>query len=625
MRTSVAVAVLFLVSACDTRVPGTGCKSNQDCLNEGITDAVCVDAVCIERCSNDNPCPAGEVCQDGRCRAQGEPCTRHEDCATCKACRDGRCLPQGADEDLKDECAEGPCLTGLCDGAGACGFAPVGTVCREAAGACDVAEVCPGDGPVCPDDGFLPPSHVCRDASGECDQPESCTGTGPECPEDQFKPATTVCRAAVDECDRAEMCSGTSASCGADLKAAEGTQCGLESCSGTLYTSGRSCDGTGVCREATVIDCAPYLCGENACRTACESNAECATGYCDLESRACAEDVIEVDCSTAPGALQAAIDACVPGVTCYLRARGTCDKLTIENRSVYIDGGQSCVVRPSSPGPAVTILENDGTTDQTTSVVLSGISVLGAMGQNAHGIEVIGIRNGAPKLTLRSAVIGGPASGENNSGLGLSAQNSTVSLVDSTIQNNTGIGLRVTNGDCLNCLAALERSRIIANAHGGIELSKTSFRVTNTVIAANGVSLSAQVGGVLVVQPGSTRVFAHNTVSKNGILGNSGIECLGSGGFPIVNSIVWANGKQAEGDEVVGCGTSLPGSHIEGSPAQACGEGADPSLSDDFHLDASSPCIDAAPDCAGLTIDIDGDPRPQHPGAQCDVGADEVR
>jgi hypothetical protein len=79
-----------------------------------------------------------------------------------------------------------------------------------------VAESCTGSSANCPGDGFASSSTVCRSAAGVCDLAESCTGSGAACPADAFKPSTTVCRAAVDACDIAEQCTGSGAACPAD-------------------------------------------------------------------------------------------------------------------------------------------------------------------------------------------------------------------------------------------------------------------------------------------------------------------------------------------------------------------------------------------------------------------------
>jgi hypothetical protein len=55
-------------------------------------------------------------------------------------------------------------------------FRSSNAVCRAAAGPCDVAENCPGDGPDCPANAYEPPETVCRAANGGCDLPETCTG-----------------------------------------------------------------------------------------------------------------------------------------------------------------------------------------------------------------------------------------------------------------------------------------------------------------------------------------------------------------------------------------------------------------------------------------------------------------
>ena len=74
-------------------------------------------------------------------------CHSNENCGFCEKCEDGICVSQTDSEDLKDECTEGECKTGYCDGASACGLIFEGTPCND-------------DGNVCTDD-------EC-DGAGEC-------------------------------------------------------------------------------------------------------------------------------------------------------------------------------------------------------------------------------------------------------------------------------------------------------------------------------------------------------------------------------------------------------------------------------------------------------------------------
>ncbi|HOI10267.1 MAG TPA: hypothetical protein PK313_07300, partial [Myxococcota bacterium] len=69
-------------------------------------------------------------------------------------------------------CTAGAC----CDG---CRFRDADHVCRDAAGACDVAERCTGGDADCPDDGFVDPGAPCGDpAESACDLPDACDGFG---------------------------------------------------------------------------------------------------------------------------------------------------------------------------------------------------------------------------------------------------------------------------------------------------------------------------------------------------------------------------------------------------------------------------------------------------------------
>ena len=56
----------------------------------------------------------------------GAQCVVDGDCGLCEKCVATVCTFQTTSEDTKDECDNqvNQCLTGFCDGAGACGFEP---------------------------------------------------------------------------------------------------------------------------------------------------------------------------------------------------------------------------------------------------------------------------------------------------------------------------------------------------------------------------------------------------------------------------------------------------------------------------------------------------------------------
>src|SRR5439155_1455742 len=112
-----------------------------------------------------------------------------------------------------------PCSLDQCDGTNVmCQHTPgnAGTICRAAAGVCDVQETCTGTSAVWPGDSFVSSSTVCRASAGVCDTAENCTGTSAACPADSFESSSTVCRASAGVCDTTENCTGTSAACPAN-------------------------------------------------------------------------------------------------------------------------------------------------------------------------------------------------------------------------------------------------------------------------------------------------------------------------------------------------------------------------------------------------------------------------
>lgn len=194
------------------KAQGLACSANTDCGTGFCVDGVCCESACTDACT---------ACSEGRTGEQ-----------------DGLCKPITADTDPDQECEATACVTGACDGQGACKLATNETVCRASAGSCDVEETCL-DG-ICPADSKVQEGQVCRESAGVCDVEEACDGVDAECPADAFD-STQVCRASVGDCDLEETCAGNSAECPADAFAPATTECGAYYCEGTTTNCESSC------------------------------------------------------------------------------------------------------------------------------------------------------------------------------------------------------------------------------------------------------------------------------------------------------------------------------------------------------------------------------------------------
>jgi hypothetical protein len=240
---------------CDVVENCTG-VAGQGCPADSVAGAFVVCRSAVGECDAPDTCDGSNVTctADGKqpantgCTADPNPCTRDVcdgvgDACTHPAGNAGTlCRPAAGVCDLAETCdgsnttcptdAKAPTSTpcrasaGFCDMAENCDglndacptdiFQPSSTVCRSSAGVCDVAENCTGSSANCPGNSFAPSSSVCRSAAGVCDLAENCTGSGAACPTDVFKPSSTVCRSAVGACDIAEQCTGSGAACPAD-------------------------------------------------------------------------------------------------------------------------------------------------------------------------------------------------------------------------------------------------------------------------------------------------------------------------------------------------------------------------------------------------------------------------
>ena len=242
------------------------------------------------------------------------------------------------------------------------------------------------------------------------------------------------------------------------------------------------------------------------------------------------------------------------------------------------------------------------------------------------------VSGGAPRLMDNE--IRGNVAGRNAGGIYTTESSVLVqgNLIVGNVAGGNGLswnggGLLVVNGT-----STITANRILNNAagsSGGLGLEMVGyFTVTNNVIAHNGSE------GIMLWEPPLRGLIAHNTIAYNGGMG--GIYLAYGYVTPtIVNNIVVSNtyGIYAHAD----ASGTLDHNDVWGNTAQDYGSPgalepgphdiqADPRLvnpaGDDYHLRFGSPCIDVGVD-AGVTTDLDGDPRPL--GAGTDIGADERR
>jgi Mg-chelatase subunit ChlD len=274
----VAEACTGTTAAC----PADGFKSSGTaCTDDGLPCSADVCSGSGVACTH----PAGNsgtVCRDanGSCDV-AESCTgTSTDCpadgfaAATTTCRDAV-----GDCDVAEKC------TGSSGACPSDAFASAGTTCRAAVGECDLTEVCTGANAACPNDALKPDGTVCADdgnpcstdtcngtsttcthpagnvgtvcrqAAGSCDVAESCTGTSTSCPMDGFVAAGTSCRSAANDCDLAEVCSGSAAACPTDSAKPNGSTCtdGNSCTSGDSCTAGLCAPGTNTCVQTVTV------------------------------------------------------------------------------------------------------------------------------------------------------------------------------------------------------------------------------------------------------------------------------------------------------------------------------------------------------------------------------------
>ncbi len=250
-----------------------------------------------------SPCTDGKQCASGDC--SGNCCTFA--CLTtdpiCGAlgCNDtGACIyPTAATTCPQAACSDARLYPMACNGAGVCQPIGTGTACPGNLG-CGPGEACLS---VCSSAADCVSGFVCNGgacvkpiATGMCTEDDDCksgicgvAGTG-NCCSTSCVTDSAVCGSTGCDASGACLYPASTVSCGPGATCADGMQ-----------TNASLCDGAGHCGEGA-MECSPFTCGSNACKTTCTSNTDCVAGaFCDLRDAGC--------CATLAGGSALAVDS----------------------------------------------------------------------------------------------------------------------------------------------------------------------------------------------------------------------------------------------------------------------------------------------------------------------------
>jgi hypothetical protein len=445
----------------------------------------------------------------------------------------------------------------------------------------------------------------------------------------------------------------------------------VESCAGTGTASVVMCDPAGsrpVCDDLGAHGPA-HTCIPDPTAPGCESSLECLTPerpVCDIDdtgtcigcanendctrfeeqrlchpqTRACVQCVSNGDCMTAAAPI-CADDGMCRGCSADTQCpSGVCDE---EVGSCVLDADIIYVNRTSGGGTACTMASPCATItagvaaitstrrymrvsaeDYMESVVLDGVTL--TIIAPGTGLQAGGLNEPALRV-LNAATVriegmrlhdgGGGTSADGLRCLAPAGGTPTVTMIGTRIDGNGGFGI-----DADECNIKIDRGEIFGNPGGGISIQAGTFDIVNTFVTGNG-GAGTPIGGVrLMDNDAMASRFEFNTVAGNVSGGGAqALICSSVQNQRIANNILFGAGADQVSETQCDLAYNLSnenlggGDNIEGAPTFV---GAS-----NFHLMAGSEGIDDGDPDATMTVDFDGDLRPQ--GGRRDIGADEVR
>jgi hypothetical protein len=441
----------------------------------------------------------------------------------------------------------------------------------------------------------------CRDPKPVCGDGQRCVACADPAAQEGAcaarNPALPACQATTGtcvQCVRTSDCRGKAGDGGVGDAGRDGGTTGGVCSTKNLCVE---CTGSSDCTDPARAFCAGNVCvgcasaGASACTGAkplcagsgskagqcveCTSNAQCqqaTSPVCDAnQCRGCKKDS---ECSAKAGIC--GLDGSCPGSTAIVYVQNS-NKCTSSNR------GQGTLDLPYCD------------LDTAIGAASGGNAIIRVMGSIVPS-KALTISRATPLLIAgdsASTTIINPPPG--NTDPVISITGGEITLRDLTITSGKGAGISISAGT-----VHINRCYVLNNAGTGIAVGNgVAFDITNTVIAGNGSTSNSGVTLGSYAGTGPTR-FAFNTVVNNGY---GGVVC--AAGYTLVGILANNNGLLNFSAD---CSTNATSST------------AAPVFGSNFHLTASSPCVNMG-GSACLGEDIDGEARPK--GVACDCGADE--
>jgi hypothetical protein len=411
------------------------------------------------------------------------------------------------------------------------------------------------------------------------------------------------------------------------------------------------CDlaATRMCVQCTQAEAGACTGGTPICNTddtcrGCTGDDECTSSkVCDVPSGACtAEDAVLYVAPAGTGTTCTQAQPCgelatalalvtADRKTIKLLAGSYTERVTIADTAVAIhaDGAD---LSEASTGEVVRIT---GAAD----VTLLGLRIHDGLGGLGDGILCASSGGQVPTLALQRVAI------EHNGGAGINATNCSLTMSGSTVTGNQGVGVSASGGSLTMTGSTVtgnqgvgvsasggsvtaSRCEISANSGGGVSVMNGAFDITNSFITRNGNPSTSPVGGAsLSVSPATVNRFEFNTVVdntvENGGFRAGGVACDGIG-FTAPNNVIarnFINNDPAQSSSNTNGTCTYPTSVVATTVALLKFKSPD-DVPYDYHLTMGSSAVDQATTPSMISLDYDGDPRPQGPAS--DQGADEL-